>query len=83
MVAAVAVLISQFSLGYGGSNSDEVNVKARQYNCPYYYRMNSGPQVTGLSTWLLLCMAMAALAVSTDVFSPGERISKSTKRYSQ
>ena len=82
VVAVLTVLVSQMSLGYGDDGSDEVDLKARQYNCPYYYMMkNSGPPtVMGLSPWLLLCLAAGAMAVSTDYFSLGVLISKNTQR---
>ena len=70
ILGVLTLLLSQLSLGYGGDSSDSVDVKARQYNCPYYYMMmNSGSPVVGLSPWLLLCLAAAALAVSSNCFS--------------
>ena len=71
-MAMATVLLLSFLLTqtYGGKESDKVSVKARQYNCPYYYMMmNSGPQVSALSPWLLLAMAIAAVVASVDNMS--------------
>ena len=71
MIAAILAL--QVSLGYC-DDSEEVSVNARQYNCPYMWmKMNSGPQVTGLSPWLLLCLGIAVLLLSTDITSLSSR----------
>lgn len=61
LLFTVIVLVG---LGYCHGNSDEVSMKARQYNCPYYYK-NSGPSVTGLGPWLLVGLSIAALLIST------------------
>lgn len=68
-VAAILIL-SQVGLGYSDSDSDEVRVKARQYNCPYYYMMmNNGSQVMGQNLWLLLGLGITALLFSTDNYT--------------
>ena len=60
--------------------------QAALVNCGDYYSdgendwsymwmmMNSGPQVMGLSPWLLLCLGITAVLLSTDITSLSRRI---------
>ena len=66
VLIAATLLVVLTGLGYcDDQSSDEV---ARQYECQYLWMMmNGGPQVTGLSLWLLLCVGVGAALFSTDV----------------
>ena len=62
------LFIAQAALVKCGDNNDG-------YDCSYMWMMmNSGPQVTGLSPWLLLCLGIAAVLLSTDITSLSRRI---------
>lgn len=67
-MTAATLLVLQASLGYC---DDYENGNGRQCNCAYMWmRMQSGgPQVIGLSLWLLVCAGITALLLSMDISS--------------
>ena len=76
VLAITTVLLFQAALCHC-SESDEVNVNARQYDCSYMWMMmNGGPQMTGPSVWMLLCLGITALLFSTDITSVSSKTTK-------
>ena len=62
-LSIVALFIAQVALANCGDNNDGEN-----FDCAAAYMwlaMNSGPQVMGLSPWLLVCLGVAAFMFST------------------
>ena len=67
LLIITTLVVVQITLGCCGG-SDEVDESKRQYDeYMWMMMMNGGPQVTGLSPWLLLCLGVGATLFSSDV----------------
>ena len=68
IVLALFLVLQLIHLGCCGDGNDEVvELSERQDGCQYMWMMmNSGPSTMSLSSWLLVCLGMAAALFSTE-----------------
>ena len=72
LLPIVVFVVAQATLG-----NCEDNNYGGGYDCSYMWMMmNGGPQMTGLSVWMLLCLGITALLFSTDITSVSSKTTK-------